>query len=60
MSEQERDITHLKAEKARLDKDKSKIHVELSQKETLLDQRRIENEKLNNKLNDLKSKRTTV
>lgn len=58
MSEQEKDITHLKAEKARLEKTKQTIFVELSQKESLLEQRRIENEKLYNKLADLKSKRT--
>jgi septal ring factor EnvC (AmiA/AmiB activator) len=58
MSEQEKDITHLKAEKARLDKTKQTIFVELQQKEGLLEQRRLENEKLYNKLADLKSKRT--
>jgi hypothetical protein len=58
MSEQEKDITHLKAEKARLEKTKQTILVELLQKESLLDQRRTENEKLYNKLADLKSKRT--
>ena len=59
MSEQEKDITHLKAEKARLEKAKSTIFVELTQKENMLEQRRLENEKLYNKLSDLKSKRTS-
>lgn len=48
----------MKAEKARLDKTKQTIFVELSQKENFLEQRRLENEKLYNKLADLKSKRT--
>jgi hypothetical protein len=59
MSEQEKDITHLKAEKARLDKARQTILVELNMKEMLLEQRRLENEKLYNKLADLKSKRTS-
>jgi len=59
MSEQEKDITHLKAEKARLEKAKQTILVELNQKDIMLEQRRQENEKLYNKLADLKSKRSS-
>ena len=58
MADQERDITKLKQEKATLDSQKKKLQIELQQKQTMLESKKLENEKLELKLADLKSKRT--
>ena len=58
MQEQDQEITTLKAEKAHLEKKRQTILVELRQKQTQLEQQKVENEKRYYKLQDLKSKRT--